>query len=44
LTEATQGICKGQIGHKSKALLTRREGNKREIIVYADRANDRLRR
>lgn len=44
LTEAAQGICKGQIGHKSKALLARQEGNEKEIIVYADRANERLRR
>ena len=44
LTESAQGICKGQIGHKSKALLARQEGNERDIIIYADRANDRLRR
>ena len=44
LTESAQGICKGQIGHKSKDLLARQEGNAREVIVYADRANDRIRR
>ena len=44
LTEAAQAICKGQPGHKSIALRQRQEGNSREIIAYADRANERLRR
>lgn len=44
LTEAAQAICKGQPGHKSIALRKRQEGNSHEIIAYADRANERLRR
>ena len=43
LTEAAGGICKGVIGHKSKALRARQEGNSAEIIAYADKANVRLR-
>lgn len=44
LTEASQSICKGTIGHKSKALKARQRGNAPEVIAYADRANERLRR
>ena len=44
LTEAAQSICKGAIGHKSKALKARQRGNDAEVIAYADRANERLRR
>ena len=44
LTEAAQSICKGTIGHKSKALKARQRGNDSETIAYADRANERLRR
>ena len=44
LIEASGGICKGVIGQKSKALKARQEGNKAEVIAYADRANVRLRR
>ena len=44
LTESAQCICKGTIGHKSKALKSRQQGNDPETIVYADRANERLRR
>ena len=43
LIESARGICKGAIGHKSKELKSRQEGNKAEVIVYADRANTRLR-
>lgn len=43
LIEGARGICKGQIGHKSKELRSRQEGNRAEIIAYADRANIRLR-
>jgi len=43
LIESARGICKGAIGHKSKVLKSRQEGNKAEVIVYADRANTRLR-
>ena len=44
LTEASGGICKGQIGHKSKDLKARQYGNPPEVIAYADKANERLRR
>jgi len=43
LIESARSICKGAIGHKSKELKSRQEGNKAEVIVYADRANTRLR-
>jgi len=44
LTESAQGYTKGQIGYKSKALKARQKGNSSEIIAYADKANERLRR
>ena len=44
LTEASQGICQGRIGHKSKALKARQKGNDSAVIAYADRANERMRR
>ncbi len=44
LVEASTGICKGQIGHKSKDLKARQYGNAPEVIAYADKANERLRR
>ena len=43
LIEAASGICKGAIGHKSKALKTRQAGQDSEVIAYADKANTRLR-
>jgi len=43
LIEGTKGICKEQIGHKSKALRSRQSGNSAEIIAYADRGNTRMR-
>ena len=43
LVEAARGICKGHIGHKSKELRARQNGQSAEIIAYADRANTRLR-
>ena len=43
LIEAAGGICKGAIGHKSKALRAKQEGNTAEIIAYADKANTRMR-
>lgn len=43
LIEAAGGICKGVVGHKSKALRTRQDGNTAEVIAYADKANTRLR-
>ena len=43
LVESAGGICKGAIGHKSKALKQRQQGNSAEVIAYADKANTRLR-
>lgn len=43
LIEAAKGICKGTIGHKSKDLRSRQNGNTAEVIMYADKANKRLR-
>ena len=43
LTEAAGSICKGAVGHKSKALRARQNGNTAEAIAYADKANTRLR-
>ena len=43
LIEAAKGICKGQIGRKSKALRARQNGQSAEVIAYADKANTRLR-
>lgn len=43
LIEAAGGICKGMIGHKSKELKSRQNGNTAEVIAYADKANTRLR-
>ncbi|HHU94249.1 MAG TPA: IS110 family transposase [Alcaligenaceae bacterium] len=44
LVEAAQGYTRGQIGHKSLALKKRQEGNSPQVIAYADKANERLRR
>ena len=44
LIEASKGICKGVVGHKSKELKARQSGNPPEVIAYADKANERLRR
>jgi len=43
LIESAKGICKGAIGHKSKELRSRQRGQSAEVIVYADKANRRLR-
>lgn len=43
LIEAAGGICKGQIGKKSKDLIARQAGNPANVISYADKANTRLR-
>ena len=43
LIEATCGICRGAVGHKSKELRARQNGNRAEVIAYADKANTRLR-
>ena len=44
LVEAAQSYTKGQVGYKSVALKKRQTGNTPEVIAYADRANERLRR
>jgi transposase len=44
LVEAAQSYSRGQIGYKSKALKARQKGNASEVIAYADRSNERLRR
>lgn len=43
LIEAAGGVCKGAVGHKSKDLRARQNGNSAEVIAYADKANTRLR-
>ena len=43
LIEAAGGICKGAVGHKSKDLRARQNGNTADVIAYADKANMRLR-
>jgi transposase len=44
ITEAAQCYGRGQIGFKSKELKSRQSGNLPEVIAYADKANERLRR
>ena len=44
LVESGQSYCRGQIGHKSKELKRRQSGNAAEVIAYADKCNERLRR
>ena len=44
LIEAAQSYNHGAIGYKSKLLTARQKGNPAEVIAYADRANERLRR
>jgi transposase len=44
LTEAAQSYGRGRIGYKSKELKSRQSGNTSEVIAYADKANERLRR
>ena len=41
LIEASKGICKGSVGHKSKDLKARQSGNPPEVIAYADKANEK---
>ena len=43
LIEAAGGICKGAVGHKSKDLRQRQNGNPADVIAYSDKANTRLR-
>lgn len=44
LTEAAQCYARGHIGYKSNELRSRQEGNTLQVIAYADKANERLRR
>lgn len=44
LVESAQSYCRGAIGHKSKELNRRQQGNPPEVILYADKCNERLRR
>ena len=44
LVEAAQSYGRGKAGYKSRALKERQEGNPPQVIAYADRANERLRR
>ena len=44
LVEAAQCYTRGRIGQKSKALIARQRGNTPQVIAYADKANERLRR
>jgi transposase len=44
LVETAQSYSKGVVGHKSKELKSRQEGNSPQVIAYADKANERLRR
>ena len=44
LTEAAQCYSRGNFAQKSKALKARQKGNPTEVIAYADRASERLRR
>lgn len=44
LVESAQSYGRGKVGYKSKALKARQSGNSKEVIHYADRANERLRR
>jgi len=44
LVEAAQSYARGAVGHKSVALKKRQNGQTAEIIAYADKANERLRR
>ena len=44
LVESAQSYTRGAIGHKSKELNRRQQGNTAEVIAYADKANERLRR
>ena len=44
LVEAAQSYTRGAAGHKSKELKRRQSGNTPQVIAYADKANERLRR
>lgn len=44
LTESAHCFGRGKIGYKSEKLKKRQQGNSPEVIRYADKANERLRR
>lgn len=44
LVEAAQSYSKGRVGFKSEKLMQRQFGNSPEVIAYADKGNERLRR
>ena len=44
LVEAAQCYSRGVAGKKSKTIKQRQQGNSPEVIAYADKANERLRR
>lgn len=44
LVEASHSFARGQIGHISKELNKRQQGNPPDVIAYANKANERLRR
>ena len=44
MVEAAQGYTRGNVGHKSKALKQRQQGCTTDVIAYADKANESLRR
>lgn len=44
LVESAQGYTRGSVGYKSAELKRRQSGNSPEVIAYADKANERLRR
>lgn len=44
LVESAQSYTRGRIGHKSINLKRRQNGNTPQVIAYADKANERLRR
>jgi transposase len=44
LVESAQSYTRGAVGYKSKELKRRQSGNTTEVIAYADKANERLRR
>jgi len=44
LVESAQSYTRGTIGYKSKELKGRQSGNDPQVIAYADKANERLRR
>jgi len=44
LVESAQSYTRGAVGHKSVELKKRQNGNTPQVIAYADKANERLRR